>query len=105
MRLLDTNTGHFVEKDPKYTKYAILSHTWDKSGEQTYKELRKIQKRYGIVSSPLGSESFLQFSMSPSSVFYRLSPRIVRDPSLCPTTPTWFLHIAADSCPSNDKCK
>ncbi|KAM5545418.1 hypothetical protein V8D89_001031 [Ganoderma adspersum] len=47
MRLLGTNTGHFVEKDLKFTKYAILSHTWDKAGEQTYKELRKIQKRYG----------------------------------------------------------
>ncbi|KAI1792761.1 HET-domain-containing protein [Ganoderma leucocontextum] len=46
MRLLDTNTGHFVEKDPKNTKYATLSHTWDKQGEQTYKQFRKIQKRY-----------------------------------------------------------
>ena len=60
MRLLGTNTGHFVEKDPKFTKYAILSHTWDKAGEQTYKELRKIQKRYGIVLSVL-SEWFLRF--------------------------------------------
>lgn len=55
MRFLDTNTGHFVEKDPKQTKYAILSHTWDESGEQTYKELRKIQKRYGIVLSVPGA--------------------------------------------------
>ena len=51
MRLLDTSTGRFVEKDPEDTEYAILSHTWDKEGEQTYKQLRKIQKRYGIVLS------------------------------------------------------
>ena len=47
MRLLDTETGQFVEKDPEHTKYAILSHTWDtKQGEQTYEQLKKIQKRY-----------------------------------------------------------
>ncbi|PIL28790.1 hypothetical protein GSI_08834 [Ganoderma sinense ZZ0214-1] len=48
MRLLDTYTGQFIEKDPRDpdTKYAILSHTWDREGEQTYQELRDIQKRY-----------------------------------------------------------
>ena len=46
MRLLDTKTGQFVEKDPETTKYGILSHTWDKSSEQTYEELREIQQRY-----------------------------------------------------------
>ena len=49
MRLLDTETGQFVEKDPedRKTVYAILSHMWDKEGEQTYyKELKKIQRRY-----------------------------------------------------------
>ncbi|PIL28750.1 hypothetical protein GSI_08794 [Ganoderma sinense ZZ0214-1] len=47
MRLLDTWTGHFVEKDPEETEYAILSHTWDNlKGEQTYKQLKKIQQRY-----------------------------------------------------------
>ncbi|TBU26281.1 HET-domain-containing protein [Dichomitus squalens] len=45
MRFLDTNTGAFVERDPKETKYAILSHTWGQH-EQTYTELREIQKRY-----------------------------------------------------------
>ena len=48
MRLLDTHTGQFVEKDPENeeTVYAILSHTWDGNGEQTYEELRDIQRRY-----------------------------------------------------------
>ncbi|PIL28692.1 hypothetical protein GSI_08736 [Ganoderma sinense ZZ0214-1] len=48
MRFVDTKTGQFVEKDPGEVVYAILSHTWDKgNGEQTYKELEKIQQRYG----------------------------------------------------------
>ena len=48
MRLLDTHTGQFIEKDPKddRTVFAILSHTWNRAGEQTFKELKKIQKRY-----------------------------------------------------------
>ena len=51
MRLLDTKTGsQFVEKDPDETRYAILSHTWDKEGEQTYEQLRKIQQRDALQS-------------------------------------------------------
>lgn len=46
MRLLDTQTGQFVEEDPACVEYAILSHTWRSNGEQTYQELREIQKRY-----------------------------------------------------------
>ncbi len=46
MRLLDTETGQLVEKDPEKTTYAILSHTWDNEGEQTYKQLRSIQQRW-----------------------------------------------------------
>ncbi|EJF58310.1 HET-domain-containing protein [Dichomitus squalens LYAD-421 SS1] len=42
MRLLDTRTGQFVEKDPRETRYAILSHTWDKV-EQTYQDILDIQ--------------------------------------------------------------
>ena len=44
MRLLDTHSGQFVDSDPKYKKtvYAILSHTWDPRGEQTFEELRAI---------------------------------------------------------------
>ncbi|KAM5545413.1 hypothetical protein V8D89_001026 [Ganoderma adspersum] len=50
MRLLDTYTGQFVEKDPRdtETKYAILSHTWDSEGEQTFQELMDIQKWYPL---------------------------------------------------------
>ena len=49
MRLLDTLTGQFLEKDPRDedTVYAILSHTWDPvAGEQSFKDLKKIQKCY-----------------------------------------------------------
>ncbi|TBU43665.1 HET-domain-containing protein [Dichomitus squalens] len=47
MRVLDTETGQFVEIDHLTTKYAILSHTWDhQNGEQTYAELKRIQDRY-----------------------------------------------------------
>ena len=77
MRLLDTHTGHFVEEDLtrlrlldtqagygfERIKYAILSHTWDqRQGEQTYKQLREIQKRYGTVFFQLQARShFLIF--------------------------------------------
>ncbi|KAM5545091.1 hypothetical protein V8D89_001202 [Ganoderma adspersum] len=52
MRLLDTETGQFVEKYPEKdrTVYATLSHTWDAKGEQTYQELKKIQGRYNLMS-------------------------------------------------------
>ena len=44
MRLLDTETGQLVEKDSERTRYAPLSHAWDtEKGEQTYKELKRIQ--------------------------------------------------------------
>ena len=52
MRLLDTRTGQFVETNTNNIEYAILSHTWDnQKGEQTFKQLRKIQKRHGTVLS------------------------------------------------------
>ena len=50
MRFLDTRTGAFVELVPEQTGYAILSHTWDEEGEQSYKELRRIQRRYSKKS-------------------------------------------------------
>ncbi|KAM5546190.1 hypothetical protein V8D89_000316 [Ganoderma adspersum] len=49
MRVLDTYTGQFVEIDPRQRespRYAILSHTWDTTGEQTYQALLKLQERY-----------------------------------------------------------
>lgn len=45
MRFLDTLTGQFVEKDPRTTTYAILSHTWD-AAEQTLQAVLKIQESY-----------------------------------------------------------
>ena len=67
MRFLDTHTGQFVEMDPEdleegvhperfinkkpyKLKYAILSHTWNEMGEQTYQELRRIQEKYAWAS-------------------------------------------------------
>ena len=47
MRLLDTKSGLFVEiSDPRVASYAILSHVWDPSGEQTYQDLRRIQQSF-----------------------------------------------------------
>ena len=53
MRLLDAHSGQFVDRDSKDKKtvYAILSHTWNPKGEQTFGELREIQKRYAQKSS------------------------------------------------------
>ncbi|TBU39269.1 HET-domain-containing protein [Dichomitus squalens] len=45
MRLLDTWTGNFRWVDhPSTEHYAILSHVWDISGEQTYEDLRTLQQ-------------------------------------------------------------
>ncbi|KAI0708586.1 hypothetical protein C8Q76DRAFT_799832 [Earliella scabrosa] len=44
IRVLDTSNGKFVElKDSDPFEYAILSHTWDPAGEQTYQDVRRIQ--------------------------------------------------------------
>ena len=45
MRVIWTQTGEFHEIDPADYPYAILSHTWEWRGEQTYQELKKIQER------------------------------------------------------------
>ncbi|KAI1785586.1 hypothetical protein LXA43DRAFT_1115036 [Ganoderma leucocontextum] len=46
MRLINTETGQFKDVvSADIVKYAILSHTWDAKGEQSYQEVRKIQKR------------------------------------------------------------
>ncbi|PIL28680.1 hypothetical protein GSI_08724 [Ganoderma sinense ZZ0214-1] len=54
MRLLHTKTGQFVNfpafRDAQ--PYAILSHTWDSSGEQTYQDLTDIQASYGPDGQP-----------------------------------------------------
>ena len=53
MRLLDTGTGQFVDlTNAQAVKhgYAILSHTWNTTnGEQTYQELKEVQKSYRVV--------------------------------------------------------
>ncbi|EJF58378.1 HET-domain-containing protein [Dichomitus squalens LYAD-421 SS1] len=43
MRLLNTRTGRFEEKNPEQITYAILSHTWDEI-EQTFQDVREIQR-------------------------------------------------------------
>ncbi|TBU40441.1 hypothetical protein BD309DRAFT_345892 [Dichomitus squalens] len=63
IRLLDTRTGHFVEKDPKHTEYAILSHRWN-DVEQSHQELRGIQRSYD-------ARGRLFFSRLPVSVTRR----------------------------------
>ncbi|KAI1786213.1 HET-domain-containing protein [Ganoderma leucocontextum] len=67
MRVLDTETGQFVEKDPEKTRYAILSHTWDnETGEQTYRELKKIQRCY-VAWSPFTHSHSRSGSQSTTS--------------------------------------
>ncbi|EIW53262.1 uncharacterized protein TRAVEDRAFT_82850, partial [Trametes versicolor FP-101664 SS1] len=47
MRLLDTRNGQFHEiLNATDQPYAILSHTWDQDGEQSFEDLCKIQARY-----------------------------------------------------------
>ncbi len=80
MRLLDTHTGHFVEfYDPSNIRYAILSHTWDPTGEQTYKDIREIQERHPIQT--LGTFVVLEqpsnqpkVRQQPSHTVPRLTP-------------------------------
>lgn len=44
MRLLDTRTGQFRwVDDPRQVRYAILSHTWNNNGKQTYRDLIELQ--------------------------------------------------------------
>ncbi|KAI9061987.1 hypothetical protein FKP32DRAFT_1630065 [Trametes sanguinea] len=44
MRLLDTRTGQFRWiSDPREARYAILSHTWRREGEQSYLDILKLQ--------------------------------------------------------------
>ncbi|KAI1790889.1 heterokaryon incompatibility protein-domain-containing protein [Ganoderma leucocontextum] len=54
MRLIDTETGFFVDFPDFSTAppYAILSHTWDPKGEQTYQEVREIQERFKRNDDP-----------------------------------------------------
>ncbi|TBU40453.1 HET-domain-containing protein [Dichomitus squalens] len=74
MRLLDTRTGQFVERDPGKTTYAILSHTW-RQREQTYDELKSVQARYGGPSrTGYTSRPSSPSSHSPSDLTQTSSP-------------------------------
>ena len=42
MRLLDTETGRFIDHHQGGVPYAILSHVWDKC-ELSYQDLQQIQ--------------------------------------------------------------
>ena len=54
MRLLDTETGMFVEiNNPAERIYAILSHTWSPHGEQSYQEVREIQRSFELRARSL----------------------------------------------------
>ncbi|KAI0364803.1 HET-domain-containing protein, partial [Pilatotrama ljubarskyi] len=45
MRLLNTFTGRFeLHDDPTKVRYAILSHTWSKDGEQSYQDVLALQE-------------------------------------------------------------
>ena len=65
MRLLLTATGQFVEfPEPRAIKYAILSHTWDPWGEQTFQDVRESQRAHaGTQDSvlPVLSEKVRRF--------------------------------------------
>ncbi|KAH9903264.1 hypothetical protein C8Q73DRAFT_785866 [Cubamyces lactineus] len=72
MRLLDTETGRFLEiANPTDLPYAILSHTWDPKGEQTYQDVRKVQATYetpSIISKVLFYIGTLLLDLLPSSI-------------------------------------
>ncbi len=88
MRVLDTYTGQFKDIDPEDTdvKYAILSHTWDKS-EQTHGELRDIQQRCARKHQP--TETLPPHSQTPPSD----SPTL-RSPSEGRTHSGWWRRLA-----------
>lgn len=70
MRLIVTYTGQFVEiNDPTKHVYAILSHTWDPEGEQSYREVREIQGTVGM--------SILPESALDEEFYSVLSPELV----------------------------
>ncbi|KAI1783429.1 HET-domain-containing protein [Ganoderma leucocontextum] len=79
MRVLDTTTGQFVEIDLERATYAILSHTWDPAGEQTYHELRDIQRRHHPKLSVRPGDAApgqSQTALSPIWADPELSPKI-----------------------------
>ena len=65
MRLLDTRTLQFVDfVEPEHVTYAILSHTWHPTGEQTFQQLCEVQCQHPdatIFDSPKLSQKVLGF--------------------------------------------
>lgn len=54
MRFLDALTGDFREEpNHDWVTYAILSHTWDADGEQTYQDILRLQKSWLPTSGAL----------------------------------------------------
>ncbi|TBU37123.1 hypothetical protein BD309DRAFT_1084866 [Dichomitus squalens] len=111
MRFLNTRTGEFVERDPKETEYAILSHVWDSQGEQSYMKLSEIQKRYNLQARCLlhGTKSPPptaappappDFSPLPSSVEHSSSAPGVHGPS----TPSVSSTSDGAALPSHHLC-
>ncbi|TBU33382.1 hypothetical protein BD311DRAFT_748482 [Dichomitus squalens] len=93
MRCLDTHTGEFVDINPEWTNYAILSHTWNEGGEQTYTELREIQKRCCSRGHPpqggaRGLPPFLSSSLEVPSGSTPPYHRLTRGGRFRTTTPT-----------------
>ena len=65
MRLLDAHKLRFVDViDPESVKYAILSHTWDLLGEQTFQALCDVKRTHlgdAIFDSPQLSPKIREF--------------------------------------------
>ncbi|PIL28883.1 hypothetical protein GSI_08929 [Ganoderma sinense ZZ0214-1] len=70
--------GQFIDRDPRRTEYgyyAILSHTqWDRNGEQSFQDLKKIQER----CAQMGRATDAQSNHVPPE------PSIWDDPNLSP---------------------
>ena len=89
MRFLDTTTGRFVDGDPRHAEYgcyAILSHTWDRNGEQSFQDLKKIQERYTQTDSSADGRLSYCFYCRFSAQSNHIAPEfsIWDDPDLSP---------------------
>ena len=98
MRLLNTHTGQFVDfYDISNLRYAILSHTWDPHGEQTYQDVKEIQQRnpiqaHGTLPNPLNQAEVSQQPSSCSYATLRLTPSVNIDHPFQPTPDFWNDH-------------